>query len=175
MISPGRMESHLSLYSQAMRLIVNLSIILLPWSLAVAAGLFAIEYADAAAKVCKQLGFPAVVLAAFSAAAFNLRFRLMNTIQKFDFKQSQIDHLQGVFKRCRDKVDHCLMLFMATAIVLLAVKLLSEMPDSVRPLLLGTSALLFSLSFIRFVQILKSLRDMEDFSFKHMRSAAEFK
>ena len=76
------------------------------------------------------LASAAVVLAGFSVAAFNLRFRIIDSIQKFDLKQSQVEHLIIVFEKCRKKIDNCIILFAVTTVVLLSGKfLLSNNPN----------------------------------------------
>lgn len=114
-----------------------------------------------------------MVLAGYSAAAFHLRFRMIDAIQKFDFKRSQVSHLQSVFDNCRKNIDGCLITFVVATVVLVIGKFSEQLPEWIRPTLLGGGSGLFIFCSIRFLQILTALKTLETFCFDQMKRMAK--
>lgn len=136
--------------------------ILAPWLVALCSGLLVWEFG--VQRAFDGIIGASVVLAGFSVAAFNLRFRIVDTLQKWSSSQDQARRLGTMFADCRKAIDNCIVLFVFTAAILAFGKVLDV---ANKPLAIAFAAVaygLFSASLLEFLKILKSFRALEDFT-----------
>ena len=144
------------------RVISDWSQILVPWVAAVVAVVCVWRYGSGHAF--DGLLGAAVVLAGFSVAAFNLRFRLIDSLQKWASSKAQVDRLSEIFKDCRKAIDWCIILFAITATFLGFSKVIDPQNSGACIIYAGIGYGLFAASLIEFLKILKSFRALEDFT-----------
>jgi hypothetical protein len=141
-----------------------------PWVVGGAAGGI-VWFLDSAKSLEGVMG-AAVVLAGFSVAAFNLRFRLIDALQKWATSKARIQRLGEMFTSCRGALDKCICLFVITAAVLAFGKVinLESSPAAIAFASVGYG--LFFASLLEFLKILRSFRALEDFTLAMMESAS---
>ena len=146
------------------------------WGLPLAAAVSVILIANKVGveEACTVLTPAAVVLAGFSVAAFNLRFRIMDTLHKIELKRSQVDHLATVFAKCRKRIDRCLIYFVLTTLILVSGKFAAtSTPWWAAMMFASVGGFFFVFCMIRFWEILGSLRELEDFSISMLKKTAK--
>ncbi|WP_367874014.1 hypothetical protein [Luteolibacter sp. Populi] len=145
------------------------------WALPVVAAAILVHMANAFGlkEASSYLTPAAVVLAGFSVAAFNLRFRIIDAMLKVELKKSQVEHLTEVFGECRANIDRCLFLFVFTTLILVSGKFVERCPWWLAAGFLSVGAGLFVRSLVRFLEILYALRKLEDFSLSMIRASAK--
>jgi hypothetical protein len=102
----------------------------------------------------------AFVVAGYIVSAFNLRFRIIDTVQKDFVNYAQAKRLKEIYSKCRTRLDRWIIFFVFTA-TMCAISIIIPFGK-----LETTAAVaiwsLFITSGIGFLWILRSFRDLED-------------
>lgn len=94
---------------------------------------------------------------------------MIDTIQKFGKSESRVKRLESLFVDCRDEIQYCLILFVITAVVVSGCKFLATANYLLVTCYVTITVFLFVHSFIKFVAIVQSMKELENFTLEQIK------
>lgn len=143
-----------------------LKLAIFDWAFSLVCG-FVLSWASFAfgkTESTKLMPLVAIPLAGFTVAAFNLRFRIIDSIQKIDLDSAEQKGFRRLFNKCRKRIRLSIFAFVFTTLMMACGTFYPKLPDLLAQIFVGLAWGAFTFSLLKFVRILKTFEALEDFT-----------
>ncbi len=112
----------------------------------------------------KLLPLLAVPLAGFVVAAFNLRFRMLDTVQKLTLDHGEKEGFKRLFRRCKKAINISIVCFVLTTFLMAVGSVFAQFDCWASIYMVSVAWYFFVVSLLKFIRILETFGTLEDFN-----------